>query len=414
MHKVRLPRTSVALTAVLVAVICAGIATANHRADAIRGAFFGAAVADALCLSSHHEYDTQAIEDFYGMMDYITGPGEEGRGPAAAAGGSWDGPRLHHGNGLGDAKRGGEFTNHGDFNVLVLEHLADTATAPTTIDRAQLAPRWREAMRTAWRSHIPDHVAAAVDRYDADPAALDDHGQHAADDGIALRAVAALGYFDSEGDVEHAFVEAARLTHHKDSKTVDVAAFFAKAGFRIVNVERDPVHVLLEVGGLLHADKGGMGKHRPTPPWIRAVVEAVDAVVGRIHHDGRRAIDAVAPGRFENDTHWLGEIGNKLGVSLRELQSDHAVGSLAAACFFILRYPREPLSAFVRNAAFGGDSAGRAVAIGMVLGGAHGMARHMPAGWREALGGEWERLDRLLDQLPELQEHAAGPQAGEL
>ena len=61
----------------------------------------------------------------------------------------------------------------------------------------------------------------------------------------------------------------------------------------------------------------------------------------------------------------------------------------------------------------GRPGAGRAVAIGMVLGGAHGMARHMPAGWREALGGEWERLDRLLDQLPELQEHAAGPQAGE-
>ena len=36
------------------------------KSEAIKGAFFGAVVADALCLGSHYEYDAKKIYEAYG------------------------------------------------------------------------------------------------------------------------------------------------------------------------------------------------------------------------------------------------------------------------------------------------------------------------------------------------------------
>ena len=36
------------------------------KSNAIKGSFFGAVVADALCLGSHYEYDAQKIYEAYG------------------------------------------------------------------------------------------------------------------------------------------------------------------------------------------------------------------------------------------------------------------------------------------------------------------------------------------------------------
>ena len=46
--------------------------------DAIKGAFFGAIVADALCLGSHYEYDAKKIYKAYGEkpIERFMSPGE--------------------------------------------------------------------------------------------------------------------------------------------------------------------------------------------------------------------------------------------------------------------------------------------------------------------------------------------------
>lgn len=48
------------------------------REEAIKGAFMGAIVADALCLGSHYEYDAQKINKAYGNkpIEKFMSPGE--------------------------------------------------------------------------------------------------------------------------------------------------------------------------------------------------------------------------------------------------------------------------------------------------------------------------------------------------
>ena len=50
-----------------------GFATASDvkREDKIRGAYFGALVADALCLGSHYEYDAPKIKQAYSEFVYL-------------------------------------------------------------------------------------------------------------------------------------------------------------------------------------------------------------------------------------------------------------------------------------------------------------------------------------------------------
>ena len=48
------------------------------KEQSIRGAFFGAIVADALCLGSHYEYDAIKIHEAYGSrpIEKFMSPGE--------------------------------------------------------------------------------------------------------------------------------------------------------------------------------------------------------------------------------------------------------------------------------------------------------------------------------------------------
>lgn len=131
----------------------ADVLTAQSR---IRGAFFGAVVADALTLGTHYEYDAKKIKDFYGTIDRFYAPGEKTGGETHGVG--WGARNYHGGNGRGPAKRAGENTDYGDYNILILEHLAATRADPTKgkgapIDLEELIPRWQESLKT-WRSWI--------------------------------------------------------------------------------------------------------------------------------------------------------------------------------------------------------------------------------------------------------------------
>merc|ERR1719276_152535 len=72
-------------------------------------------------------------------------------------------------------------------------------------------------------------------------------------------------------------------------------------------------------------------------------------------------------------------------------------GVLPGSIYFIVKYD-DLYEAARANAMVGGDSASRAVALGMVLGAAKGL-EGIPQRLRDTLV-DWERLDGLLDQLP--------------
>ena len=104
------------------------------RSEAIKGAFFGAVVADALCLGSHYEYDAQKIYEAYGKkpIEKFMSPGEMMGGQTHGIG--W-GERNYH-----PGKKAGGTTDYGDYNVLVLEHLAEIADPPRPFSVAALIP----------------------------------------------------------------------------------------------------------------------------------------------------------------------------------------------------------------------------------------------------------------------------------
>merc|ERR1719487_2240954 len=88
------------------------------RQDRIRGAFFGALVADALALGSHYEYDAKVIKKAYGgVISRYMAPGEAMGGTTHGVG--WGRMNYYPGQAAGDQ------TDYGEYNILVLEHLAE-------------------------------------------------------------------------------------------------------------------------------------------------------------------------------------------------------------------------------------------------------------------------------------------------
>merc|ERR1712129_63350 len=119
------------------------------KVSQMKGAFFGAIVADSLSLGTHYEYDAKRIKQFYGEIDRFYAHGEKTGGQTHGIG--WGNRDYHNGNGVGPSKSKGETTDSGDYNILMLEHLAATSKKPHRVDLQELVPRWQKAMKT-WRS----------------------------------------------------------------------------------------------------------------------------------------------------------------------------------------------------------------------------------------------------------------------
>merc|ERR1711907_569614 len=105
-------------------------AMAAPTTSQIKGAYFGALVADSLSLGSHYEYDAAKIKQAYGgNLDKFLAPGEMMGGETHGVG--WGQRNYHPGTVAGDQ------TDYGEYNVLVLEYLAQKS--PPTIAFATAA-----------------------------------------------------------------------------------------------------------------------------------------------------------------------------------------------------------------------------------------------------------------------------------
>jgi len=120
------------------------IATDVKKEDKIRGAYFGALVADALCLGSHYEYDAPKIKQAYnGIIDEYMAPGEMMGGQTHGVG--WGARNYHPGTKKGDQ------TDYGEYNVLVLEHLAQSVDNPHSFDVSEVIPLWQKRLTNGWK-----------------------------------------------------------------------------------------------------------------------------------------------------------------------------------------------------------------------------------------------------------------------
>ena len=352
-------------------------------ADRVRGAFVGALVADALSLATHYEYDATRIKKFYGAIDRYYAPGEKTGGTTHGVG--WGARNFHDGNGNGEPKKAGEQTDYGDYNLLVAEHLAATASPPRPFDVSEFLPRWRDALAT-WRSWICTQTRLTYNQV-AQGAPVSSLGGNS--NAMSFRGAALLGYYDDEDAVADAARKASFT--HREATALDGSEFFARVAFRVSRgaAPRDAIQDVAAASSPFVQKKVAQA--------LAKVDEATDPAQPLSKED---FVDDLALTSMAR----LWDVGKSEPIKVGKASPTE--GTLPGAVYFIVKY--DNLAAAARaNAEVGGDSASRAVAIGAVLGAAGGLGAIPPE-----LGAgklvEWDRALALLDRMPLLRDDDAG------
>lgn len=344
----------------------------------LKGAFFGAIVGDALCLGSHYEYDAQKIYEAYGKksIEKFMSPGEMMGGETHGIG--W-GQRNYH-----PGKSAGGTTDYGDYNILVLEHLASISNPPRAFEVAPMLPHWMNRLEHTWGSWIctmTKETYAQVKNGTAVPYL------GGISNATAIRHVSAHAYYETEEEI----VDVARKTMftHRDVDALGGGEFFARVTHRVLRGEA-PRSAIEDVAILM----GGFFEEK-TKQAIAKYEEAVnpDSDLSKELFCDDLAITSMAR---------LWDVGRSEPIKVGKASPTQ--GTMPGSIYFILKYANEEdglKKALQANAMVGGDNASRAIAIGMVLGAKFGVDA-IPSEWKETLE-QWDYCENLLDKLPLLQ-----------
>jgi ADP-ribosylglycohydrolase len=154
---------------------------------------------------------------------------------------------------------------------------------------------------------------------------------------------------EEEAKVAAAAIEQTALTHRSPA-AAEAAEFLARA-----------THRLLEGAPLIETLRA------LAPPWAMSAAEEV------LPHTATEAI---------------GKLGRACPIS----------AALPAVIFLVLKLGHDPEEAFIENAMAGGDNCARGLALGMLLGAAHGL-EDLPKRWRDGLRAT-PMLESFLAALP--------------
>lgn len=350
-----------------------------NKQDRIRGSFFGAIVGDALCLGSHYEYDAQKIWKAYGNkpISKFMSPGEMMGGQTHGIG--W-GERNYH-----PGKKAGGTTDYGDYNILVLEHLASMGIPAKEFSVNELIPHWKKRLENGWGSWI---CTMTKTTYEQIRVGVETKYLGGPSNAMALRHVAAHAYYDDE-DVLADVARKAMFTH-KEASALGGGEFFARVTHRVINGEspQDAIEgIAIKMGGFFETK---------TAQAISKYKEAIDtsAELSKEPFVDDLAITSMAR---------LWDIGRS--EPIRVGKASPTEGTLPGSIYFILKYANEEdglNKALSANAMVGGDNASRSIAIGMVLG-AHFGIDALNKEWKESLEQN-EYCEELLSKLPLLQD----------
>lgn len=342
----------------------------------------GALIADALTLATHYEYDAVKIKKFYGQMDRYYAPGEKTGGQTHGVG--WGARNFHNGNGNGPAKRAGEQTDYGDYNILLLEHLAATSAKPHRIELKELIPRWQQRLKT-WRAWMCTQTRQTLSQVQQGMSYSQLGGMSNA---MSLRSAAVYGYFDKEEDVVHA-ARTAMFTH-RETTALDGGEFFARVAFRVIHQNLRPREAIEAVAKDMKSDfiktkvKQGLAK----------ADEAMDTSKPLSKEEFADDLALTSMAR-------LWDVGKTEPIKVGKASPTE--GTLPGSIYFIVKYEGNLEAAAIANSMVGGDNAARSVAIGMVMGAAQGM-EGIPAKLGKGKLVEYESSEKLLNQLPLLKD----------
>ena len=345
------------------------------KEEAIKGAFFAALVGDALCLGSHYEYDAQKIYEAYEKksIEKFMSPGEMMGGQTHGIG--W-GERNYH-----PGKKAGGTTDYGDYNILVLEHLAATSNPPREFDVAALIPHWMNRLTNNWGSWICTMTRETFAQVQAGkPVALLGGISNA----MAIRHVAAHAYYDDEETL--AKVARKAMFTHTSEEALSGGEFFARVTHRVIQGvhPRDAMElVAVQMSSFISSKVS------------QAICKYQEATDENSELSQEQFVDDLALTSMAK----LWDIGRSEPV--RVGKASPTEGTLPGAVYFILKYADEDdglKKALQANTMVGGDNASRSIAIGMVLGAYKGV-NAIPSEWKEGLD-DWEYCEGLLSKLP--------------
>ena len=345
------------------------------KQDAIKGAFYGAIVGDALCLGSHYEYDAQKIYAAYGNkpIEKFMSPGEMMGGQTHGIG--W-GERNYH-----PGKKAGGTTDYGDYNILVLEHLAQIAEPARAFEVSALLPHWMNRFENNWGSWVCTMTKETYGQV-KEGRAVESLG--GVSNAMAIRHVGGYAYYDSEEEI----ADLARKTMftHRSEEALSGGEFFARVTYRVINGEhpRDAIEsVAVGMSGFIQ------GKVAQALSKVKEVEDENSALFNEKFADDL-AITSMAR---------LWDIGRS--EPIRVGKASPTEGTLPASVYLILKYvdKEDGLNLAIQaNAMVGGDNASRSIAIGMVLGAFSGMGA-IKKEWLESLE-QFEYCENLLSKLP--------------
>jgi len=274
-------------------------------------------------------------------------------------------------------KKAGEQTDYGDYNILMLEHLAATADKPHRINLDELIPRWQERLST-WRSWICTQTRQT---YQQVQQGTPHHELGGHSNAMAIRHAAAYGYYDSENDIIHA----ARTTMftHQETTAQQGGEFFARVVYRIIHKGLTVREAIDEVA-------------KDSPDFIRTKVkQAIDKVAQAMDPNNPLSKEEYVDDLALTSMARLWEVGKTEPIKVGKASPTE--GTLPGALYFILKYD-DLAKAAQANAEVGGDNASRSIPIGMVLGAAKGM-EGIPQPLLDTLI-EKKHCDKLLQKLP--------------
>jgi ADP-ribosylglycohydrolase len=345
------------------------------KKEAIKGAFFGAIVGDALCLGSHYEYDAKKIYEAYGQkpIEKFMSPGEMMGGETHGIG--W-GQRNYH-----PGKSAGGSTDYGDYNILVLEYLAAISDTPRPFNVANMIPHWMKRLENGWGSWI---CTMTKETYAQVRQGYPVERLGGISNAMAIRHVAAHGYYETEEEL----VDVARKTMftHKNAEALGGGEFFARVTHRVLHGET-PANAIETVA----VQMGGFFADKVSQAIAKYQEEADEnsALHKELFSDDL-AITSMAR---------LWDIGRSEPIKVGKASPTE--GTLPGAVYFILKYADKEsglIEALKANAMVGGDNASRSIAIGMVLGAYMGV-NAIPNEFKQTLD-QWEYCENLLDKLP--------------
>ena len=348
------------------------------KQDRIKGAFFASIVGDALCLGSHYEYDAIKIYKAYGEkpIEKFMSPGEMMGGQTHGIG--W-GERNYH-----PGKKAGGSTDYGDYNILVLEHLAAISDKVRPFSVANLIPHWMNRLENGWGSWI---CTMTKETYSQVKQGVPIERLGGISNAMAIRHVAAHAYYDTEEEL----VDVARksMFTHKNPEALAGGEFFARVTHRVINgaTPSDAIEeVAVQMGGFIE------GKVAQAIAKFREEADPKSSL-----HQEKFSDDLSLTSMAR-----LWDVGRSEPIKVGKASPTE--GTLPGAVYFILKYSDKEdglKKALQANAMVGGDNASRSIAIGMVLGAYRGVEA-IPKEWRETLD-QWEYCENLLNKLPLLQ-----------